>query len=258
MRKQKILPFVIFFLVLALFFFIFSQSPIIKPVTDSFAFLLQPLQKGGSILVVNALAQSGGNEDELEGAEIKILNAKERKEMQALRDQFNTPGQNPADLTPVRIVGFTGYVPGISKPIAVTIDQGSANGIKEGQVVIYKDNLVGRVDKVLPYFSSVMLLTHDDLSFTAETIGGIASGVVHGGKEGIVLDNVVLSEKVAADDVVVTKGDLTAEGIGFPPGLVVGKIKEVEKKQSDLFQKAKVESLIDADSLTTVFVLGSN
>lgn len=256
MRKQKILPLALFFGVLAFVFFVFSGS-FLKPIADGLSFVVLPAQRGASGLVVSALAQSSSeNEEGLDDAKTRVISAKERKEMQALRDQFNVSEPNPVRLLPARIVGFTGYIPGVSQPVSVTIDQGSANGVKPGQVVVYKDNLVGRVEKVTPVFSSVMLLNNDNLSFTAETIDGEASGVIYGGKDGIVFDNVVLSEKISPKDIVVTKGDLTADGIGFPPDLVVGEIKEIDKRQSDLFQTAVVESLLDVSSLTTVFVWG--
>src|SRR5256885_11571522 len=47
-------------------------------------------------------------------------------------------------------------------------------------VVVYKDNLLGKVVKVTPYLSIVNLITNNATSLTATTLGTSALGIVNG------------------------------------------------------------------------------
>jgi rod shape-determining protein MreC len=99
-------------------------------------------------------------------------------------------------------------------------------------------------------------LTNSTSLFTAKTLNTQAQGVVKGqGGGGVVLDNVVLSESLKKDDLVLTNGDINTQNSGFPPDLTVGKIISVSKNPSDLFQKADIQPLIDLESLEKVFVV---
>lgn len=183
-------------------------------------------------------------------------------ENRALRDQFETTYPKSQNLLPASVMSTPGFVPGISTPEYMVIDRGKSDNVKVGSAVVFKDNLVGRVTEVSPSFSRVMLVSNPSSNFAAKTISvkdpevvstlGIATGL--GGIE-LVLDNVLLSEKLSVGDYVATKGDFQINGTGYPPSLIVGKITSIEKKASDLFQRAKVKSLLDFSKLNTVFVV---
>ncbi|MDO8639533.1 MAG: rod shape-determining protein MreC, partial [bacterium] len=91
----------------------------------------------------------------------------------------------------------------------------------------------------------------------AKTENG-AVGIIKGGGGSLTLGNVLLSENINSGEFVLTYGDINQEGIGVPQDLIIGKITEIEKNPSDLFQKAKVESFVDFASLLTVFVYIEN
>ena len=83
-----------------------------------------------------------------------------------------------------------------------------------------------------------------------------ASGVIKGeGGDGMILDEVLLSDSLKKDDLVLTKGNQDLSGVGFPPGLAVGKIASISKNASDLFQKAEVKSSLDFTKLDKVFIV---
>lgn len=183
-------------------------------------------------------------------------------ENQALRDQFETTYPKSQHLLPASVVFSPGFVPGISTPEYMVIDRGKNDNVMVGSAVVFKDNLVGRVTEVSTSFSRVILISNPSSNFAAKTISikdpqstsalGIATGL--GGIE-LVLDNVLLSEKLSVGDYVATKGDFQINSTGYPPSLIVGKITSVEKKASDLFQRAKVKSLLDFSKLNMVFVV---
>jgi len=104
--------------------------------------------------------------------------------------------------------------------------------------------------------SVVDLLNHKGFSFTAKTTATHALGIMQGtGTETIVLNNVLLSDTLQKGDIVVTKGDINSDGLGFPPDLIIGKIISINKKASALFQSAEVERLVDVTRLEMVFVM---
>lgn len=186
------------------------------------------------------------------------------KENRALKDQFQTSMPSNSDLIPARVIGAPKFIPGISALETLILDQGSANGVKKGQGVIVKNQLVGKISRVSPSLSVVDIVTTDGFTLTAKANPcpkckervSQTLGVLKGKGEGeMILDNVVLSEKIEKDDIVVTKGDIDEKGVGFPAEIIVGRVLSIEKKSSELFQAARVKSLIDFPSLTTVFII---
>lgn len=169
-------------------------------------------------------------------------------EVAALRDQFQTPYPKSTDLLAAKIIASPSFLPGVSQPSHVILNRGLKDKAKVGQAVVYKNNLVGKIVSVSENLSDVALLTSLDISLTVKTVSAnnsSALGVVRGTGGEMVIENVLLSEKISVSDLVVTKG----EG-----DLVVGKITDVEKKPSALFQTAKVKSLLDFSKLSTVFI----
>ena len=178
----------------------------------------------------------------------KLVDQKElQNENSALKDQFQTSFPKSQQLLPAKIIGSPGQY--------FVIDKGQKDGVKIGLAVVLKDVVMGKVSKVSSHLSVVTLINDALSSFTALDHTSSALGVVKGQGSEMILDNVLLSENLNVNDVVVTKGDVDAAGIGFPPNLVVGKITSVDKKPSSLFQSAKVKSPIDFSKLTTVFVI---
>lgn len=194
----------------------------------------------------------------------KLIDQKElQKENLALRDQFKTTVLSSQNLLSAKIAGSPNFIPGVTSPDNFILDKGKNNGVKLGQAVIFKDNLVGKISKVSDNISEVILVINKQSSFAAKTqpVGGRASktealGVVKGyGNNEIILENVLLSDNLSNSDIVLTKGDINAEGIGYPANLIVGKIISIDKKASSLFQSAKIKNLIDFSRLSTVFIV---
>ncbi|OGH21256.1 MAG: hypothetical protein A2958_02035 [Candidatus Levybacteria bacterium RIFCSPLOWO2_01_FULL_38_13] len=179
-----------------------------------------------------------------------------KKDNLALRDQFQTISPKSTSLIPAKIVGAPSFIPGIFDPVSFIIDKGTKDGVGEGFAVIYKDNIVGKVIQASFYFSKVDLVTKRSLSLTVRDLGTSAMGVVkgEGGRE-MILDNVIQSDEIRQGDIIVSKGDLSLDGRGYPPDLVVGKVISLEKNPSELFKKGKVLSLLDFSSLEMVFVV---
>jgi len=171
-----------------------------------------------------------------------------QKDNQALHDQFQTTTPAPQKLLPAEVVGL--------QQTYILIDKGSSDGLHIGDVVVVKNNLIGTIEKVTSHIAQVKLLSDPSTSFTAQSAKTSANGVVQAIDGGtIIFTNVVLSDKLEQNDIILTKGDRDSHGNGFPPNLVVGKIISIDKQASSLFQAAKIQSMVDVSNLRMVFVM---
>lgn len=256
MQKKvvSLLPSAVFFLLLSLFLLMGEQ----KIVATISRFGIEQ----GATLLQNAvfafsspfLPENKQQEKALAVLSNRAKDVQEQKEMQALRDQFEATSIPSVKLLPAKVIGFEGFLPGVSRPTQLVLDRGELDGVRIGQAVVIKNNLVGRIGKLTDHRSQVTLLTKSGWSFTGKTTKTNAQGllVIEGGD--VLLKNVVLSDVLSKKDLVVTKGDEKINGTGFPPDIVVGEILSVDKKASALFQTAKVRSFVDIVGLSTVFV----
>lgn len=179
-----------------------------------------------------------------------------QRENLALKDQFETASPKSQNLLPAKIVGSPGFLPWVSAPETLVLDKGTKDNVKVGQAVVFKDNLIGKTERVSTNLSIVTLITNKNSAFAAKTSKTEALGIMRGQGGGeMVLENVLLSDGLQVSDAVLTKGDLNAQMLGYPPNLIVGKIVSLEKKPSALFQSAKIKSLIDFPRLSTVFII---
>lgn len=261
-KRQAFVGVFIFFLVLSLLIFASSRISFLKPIDSLTKAIFSPFQSltYGVYSKISNLTTS--SEIKKLSEENKALTKRivEQKNLEAdnnaLRDQFQTTNPRSVNLVPAQIVGAPGFLPGVSVPESIIINRGEKDGVSVGNAVIVKDNLVGRVTKTSSFLSTVKLITNSTSSFTAKTLETNATGVIKGQGGGeIIFDNVLLSENLKKGDVVLTKGDIDEQTIGFPPNIIVGKITSVSKKPSDLFQRAEVTSLVDFVKMSEVFII---
>lgn len=255
-KRQQYLPVFIFFLLLSiLVMIVFRDNRVLPAVMQK---LFSPIEEVvlRTSLITSSSEINALKEQNLSLTEKLVADKKLRDENAALRDQFQTENSNTKQLLPVRITGMPEFLPGVSLPEYLVIDRGIKDRIRVGQVVVYKDTLIGIVVHVNTSFSQVTLMTNAASATTARTMNTSALGVAKGlGNGEMILDNVTMSDHLEKDDMVVTNGDQKADGTGFPSGLVIGKITSVEKNPSAIFQKAKIASMVDISKLTTVFVI---
>lgn len=261
MQKRAILLIVFFlFVVLSLGLFFISGLQVFPIGTSLIDRITSPLQQsvygafGGLITKTGETGRLSTANQELAK---KIIDQSElQKEAAALRDQYDAEVPEAKKLLPARVIGMKAFVPGISVPEEIILNAGKNHGVAIGQTVILNNNLIGNIMEVTDTRALVSLITNKKQSLTAKTVKTNAVGIIKGKGNGmLVLENVVLADKLEKGDIVATKGDATLEGAGYPPDLVIGRITSVEKKASDLFQTAEVESLVNFTSVSTVFII---
>jgi rod shape-determining protein MreC len=253
-KKKNFIPVFLILFILSILLFILASTGSLRGLVSFFENGTVSLQKTvfGFARRDNA---SQSEIEELRQENVKLATELAKKsnqdnEINALRDQFQT--QRPASdkLMPASVIG--------TMTNRIIIDKGEVDSVRKGSVVVYKDNLIGRIGRTSQHVSVVDLTTSSSILLTAKSINSSSLGVIKGSDNGIILDHVTLSEKLNKGDLILTRGDIDESGSGFPPDLVVGKISTINKKASSLFQTAEVDSLVDFSKLETVFVITTN
>ena len=252
--------FIILFL-FSIFFLFLSRIGIFKG--TFFASVFSPIQKEIHKTYISfATFTSGFDKEQLKQENInlvkKLIDQKKLEDQnKALLDQFQTNYPKSVDLIPAEVIGSPGFIPGVSVPEKLILDKGESDGITKGDTVVIKNNLIGSIENVSKNSSIVSLATNNSSSFAVK-VGvdkNILGSIKGQGAGELILDNVLLSENLKKDDIVLTKGDVDEKGKGYPQDLIVGKVISVDKSPSALFQKADVISFVDFSKLTTVFII---
>jgi rod shape-determining protein MreC len=170
---------------------------------------------------------------EIENWDLKIENSAAQRLLQA-------PLPAEWHFLPARTLGLARYL---------TIDKGKRDGVKKGMVVIFENVLVGRIIEISEKSAKVILPTDQDSKVGVKTDG--VRGVLIGEAKRLVFTEVLQGETIQVGDLVITSGEKEI----FPPNLVIGKIKSIEKEERDPYQKAEVEPLVNYDQLERVFLI---
>jgi rod shape-determining protein MreC len=149
-----------------------------------------------------------------------------------------------------RVIGRTGA------PLAhlVSIDKGSAHGLRRGDGVISVDGVVGVVLAVGRNHADVLTLTDPAAAIDVMVQRSRARGVLRGlgadDKYAAIVEDFDRLRDVQPGDPVVTGGI----GARFPPGLLVGSVVDVDDRD-DLTLRAVIRPAVDVARLEHVAVL---
>ncbi len=145
-----------------------------------------------------------------------------------------------------RVVGF----PPENESRTVTIDKGSAAGIKPNDGVLAAGGVVGEVRSVTPFASKVVLVTDYTSRIPVITRAGRYWGIARGNLASVRVEYIPQDAKLKIGDVVVT-----GEGRSFHSGIPLGTIDRIERGDSTLYQIAIVKPSAPIGSLDRVVVL---
>lgn len=156
----------------------------------------------------------------------------------------------PMTMMPARIIGRN-----VSNWYrAMVIDKGARDGIHTEMGVITDAGVVGRVVRVNPTTSIVLLLSDPNVAITGMIQTSRDEGIIQGTPQGnIHMKYLPPLSLVQVGDVVVTSG-LTDD---FPRGLYIGHIQQVTKAATDLFQSGEITPIVDFSKLEGVLVITS-
>jgi rod shape-determining protein MreC len=134
----------------------------------------------------------------------------------------------------------------------IIIDRGSADGIRRGMPVVTDQGLVGRVEAVISNAARVQLITDPTSVVNVRLERAERDVTLIGSVSGdLSLDLVAQDVNLEVGDILITSG----LGGGYPSDLIVGQILTVRKRDSDIFQQAAVQPVVDFSALKIVLVV---
>ncbi len=133
----------------------------------------------------------------------------------------------------------------------LTINKGSNKGIREGDLVINQDGVIGKIDKVYKNYSEVVLLTSNKINLSVKI--NDAYGILKSSDEEINVLNIKLNEEIKEGDYVYTSG-LT----NSPRGILIGEVKEINKDDLELEYKLVIEPKVNLKEIKYVGVINND
>lgn len=134
----------------------------------------------------------------------------------------------------------------------VIINRGSNDGIQRGMPVVTNQGLIGRIDAVIADAARVQLITDPASNVNVRLQNAETEASLVGSITGdLSLQLIPQDVKIEGGDLVLTSG----LGGGYPPDLIVGQVVNVRSRESDLFQEATVQPVVDLDRLQIVLII---
>jgi rod shape-determining protein MreC len=167
-----------------------------------------------------------------------------------LREQLDLAARQPHVLKPVEVLALSGE----PVPSAATLSAGRRQGVHEGDVVIARDGLVGRVSEVHTSLSRATLLTDANQAVACEVESTGVMGVLHyvtTPHPRLVLTGVAFADTVGVGQRVVTSG----MSRHYPRGIPVGAVEHVDREAGGLMQDIEVAPAVRLSRLRHAFVI---
>lgn len=204
------------------------------------------------IFLSSAEEEIGTLRGEVSALKSELLKVKEYEyENKRLKSLLGFKETTELPLLPARVTGRSAS----AWYRTMTLDKGTADGVKPGSPVVTAGGVVGRVYEAGATISRVLLLTDASSAVDAILQRSRAQVVVEGdlGPNPRLL---YLARGVDAEvgDKVLTSG---LDGI-YPKGLLLGEISRLKNSPGDIFQAAKIEPSADFSNIEEVFVILGN
>ena len=136
----------------------------------------------------------------------------------------------------------------------VIINKGSNDGIRNTQLVVGSDGVVGQVTQVTPLYSTVLLVTdptqHMPVKNARNGIRGISKGLATSDR-GMIVEFIPLDSDVKLGDIFVTSGI----GTTYPSGYLVGEVSKIHKPPNETFLTIVLKPIQNMDKLEFILIV---
>jgi rod shape-determining protein MreC len=134
----------------------------------------------------------------------------------------------------------------------VIINRGSDDGLRRGMPVVTQQGLVGRIAAVTADAARVQLITDPASNINVKLEPSRAQAVIRGEVSGeISLAMIPQSAQVEIGDLILTSG----LGGNYPTNILIGQVTGVRRRETDLFQSASVQPVVDFNQLEIVLII---
>ncbi len=236
--------------------FSFVEKPLVGIVSGIEIGLASVLNGMGSFWEDYFLLVGVQEENDLLRREIERLTAEKEQfqeiliNHQRLKELLGFIQESPMALSSARVIGRD---PGNWYQTLI-IDKGLEDGIQVDMGVISPLGVVGRVIKVKPTLSQVLLMVDRNSAIAAIIERTRDEGMVEGrDRDKIFMKYLPLTADVGVGDQVLTSG---LAGF-FPKGLKIGSVINVVREETDLFKRLQIRPVVDFSKLEEVLVITS-
>jgi rod shape-determining protein MreC len=134
----------------------------------------------------------------------------------------------------------------------IIVNKGQADGVTKGAPVVVPEGIVGLVIDATARYAKVLLIIDQNSAVDALVQKTRAQGVIKGDPLGYCTFKYVLRKhSIGLGDTVVSSG---LDGI-YPKGLRLGRVSEIIKLSSGIFQEVVVTPYVDFETLEEVLIL---
>lgn len=134
----------------------------------------------------------------------------------------------------------------------IIIDKGKNDGVEKGMAVVIPEGIAGQITDASSNYSKALLIIDHNSAVDALVQRTRARGIIKGGAEGqCFFEYVLRKHDVKVGDRVVSSG---LDGV-FPKGIAVGRVANVVKPSSGIFQEVTVKPYVDFEKLEEVLVV---
>ena len=131
------------------------------------------------------------------------------------------------------------------------INSGSNQLLQRNYIVLRKEGLVGRIQSVSPYQSSVQLIIDHRSRVPALIQRNRVRGLIYGTHDGIEMRQINQHAKIKIGDRVISSG----LGNLYPKGILIGWVSGIHHQSHELFKTARLDSAVDFNQIEEVFAI---
>ncbi len=243
MKKQIIVSCLILFVSFS-FFFVNYFNPI----------NLEPIRSTIFALVDFARTKSVQKENEVLKEKISVLETNKaksellEKENKDLKKLLNIKISKNTKKTYAKVIGTD-----FSQGYSITVNKGTNDGIIIGDIAVFGESLVGRVEEVFDKISKIKPISSPDISVGSMIPRSQALGYTEGSRENFSHNKVALylfggTDFAAVGDRILTSG----LGTAYPEGFLIGTVTDSTDRKT---HRAEVTLSVDLFSLRHVTIL---
>lgn len=137
-----------------------------------------------------------------------------------------------------------------------TIDKGKKDGIGTNMVLTAPGGLVGRIIETGHNYAKAQSILDNRSSVPAMSLRTNDLGVVHGDYE-LMDKGLCIMEYINADAEIIEGDEIVTSHLSdvYPPGIAIGRVKEIKSDSNGLTKYAIIEPLVDFKHLDTVLII---
>lgn len=135
---------------------------------------------------------------------------------------------------------------------SITINKGKLDGVLKGMPVVIPDGIVGRVVEVSGHYAKVLLAIDRNSAVDALVQRSRARGIIKGSSgDQYRFKYVLRKDDIKVGDTIISSG---MDGV-FPKGIRIGKVADIIRRNSGIFQEVTVTPYVDFEKLEEVLII---